>query len=219
MSAAIQPLIQQSMQHINTVEAEPTAENMEAIAPCDDSQTLLDKLPPMPTPDLRTQRTESAMGCTFVISIIAACIGVGHGAAYSLDDSPAAAVILLSVIYAQAFLALLCLAGLMWGDPGVVKRGPSTQLPIPDAVAERLQAGRSLDGLDNITDPVHGSFCVRCCVWRPPPLTRQQQRHQCAPNNSWQDKLCGCFAGNRQPKKAHHCSICQRCVVDFDHHW
>ena len=45
-----------------------------------------------------------------------------------------------------------------------------------------------------------GTFCVRCYVWRPPapPAYDGKKFHS--------------------RTEVHHCSTCQRCVVDFDHH-
>ena len=62
-----------------------------------------------------------------------------------------------------------CLLGILYGDPGVVKRTPENCLPLPETVAERLQRGESLEGLDNLQHAQLGSYCVRCCVWRRDP--------------------------------------------------
>ena len=64
--------------------------------------------------------------------------------------------------------------------------------PLPASVRTRLEAKQSLAGMENICHSTNGRiFCVRCLIWRPPDGT----------------------AGD-----VHHCSICQRCVVQHDHH-
>ena len=83
-----------------------------------DGAALLEKLPPMPPPNLSAMRREAAIGCTVVLSVVGGCIAVGHVAAHLLDNP--LGVGFLGMIYAQAAAALLCLLGIMFGDPGVV---------------------------------------------------------------------------------------------------
>jgi hypothetical protein len=56
-------------------------------------------------------------------------------------------------------------------------------------VRELLLAGLPISrDCKNVEHPSRGSYCVRCLLWR------------------------------GRDEKAHHCSTCQRCVRDFDHH-
>ena len=89
-----------------------------------------------------------------------------------------------------AVVASACIAIILFGRCGEVKRSKKTCYPIPAQVAFALARGTLPLELHNVLAPVAmpklGSFCVRCLLWR---------------------DLSG-----------HHCSICQRCVVQFDHH-
>ena len=91
--------------------------------------------------------------------------------------------------FRRTFRRFACLAGLLWGDPGTIKRSTATCAPIPAAVLARLRAGEAAAEKNgqNVTGDDGRVYCVRCLVWRP-------------------------------PRGAHHCSTCQRCVADFDHH-
>ena len=145
----------------------------------------LPTLPPLPLPRplRRHQRLRSV-----VIVFGAAIIGVGllHLLAgfgsYSTAD-----MIFVTLAWTHTTVAIIGLIIIQFTDPGIVRRSEVTCLPVPKAVSMRIDAGESLTGLGNLTDgELNRSYCVRCCVWRPP--------------------------------KAHHCSICQRCVKAHDHH-
>jgi len=148
------------------------------------------EFPAMPPPRLTSMRMEACGGCTTVLCIIAVCVGGTHWAVLSLGEmEDPLPPLFLSAIWAETLVALCCLAGLMFGDPGVVLRSEQRCKPVPDGVADLLRAGQPIPAdMRNIEDPVRGTFCVRCLVWR------------------------------GSDEKAHHCSTCQRCVTDFDHH-
>mmetsp|Transcript_8686 Transcript_8686/g.15645 ORF Transcript_8686/g.15645 Transcript_8686/m.15645 type:complete len:284 (+) Transcript_8686:44-895(+) len=99
-----------------------------------------------------------------------------------------------------ATIACFCTLYILFGRADVIYRSPQTCYPIPLEVRSRLRASQPLIGIANVEDTVGvldskdgsrqklGSYCVRCCVWRGPDA------------------------------KAHHCSVCERCVANFDHH-
>jgi hypothetical protein len=85
-----------------------------------------------------------------------------------------------SIIYVEAVVALVCLGGLMWGDPGTLKRSAERCFPLPEEVRRRLMgnpsvpSGRpacpevgSIAGMPNITESRAGrteTFCTRCMI-------------------------------------------------------
>ena len=104
--------------------------------------------------DLR--RLATLCGCTVVIVLCAGFVGLPLGITggpvpmtWSPFDLRAFGQYLL---FAEATLAIIFLLGLMWGDPGVVKRSPETCYPMPEVVSERLRNGRTLDGVGNVTE-------------------------------------------------------------------
>jgi hypothetical protein len=145
-------------------------------------------LPPLPAQDLCQMRAEACCGNSLVLFLI--FIFVAPMQAYASHATEALTfnqTLWLYAVYAEAAVAIFCLFGLMWGDPGTIKRTPENCFPQPDIVMEKLRNGESLSSVGNIHDDGH-VFCIRCLVWRPDDLN------------------------------SHHCSTCQRCVVDFDHH-
>jgi len=145
-------------------------------------------------------RSESSTGITVVLVLIGICVGIpngvlhGQGWTWPADNEPWDGVAVgMLMLYVEAIIALVCLAGIVFGDPGVIKRSQERCFPIPEPVLHRLRSGQSLVGMDNFYE---GSnvYCVRCCLWRS------------LPRKGFRDA------------EVHHCSICQRCVRDFDHH-
>lgn len=157
--------------------------------------TRLEDLPPMPKPALAEMRSQATSGVVVVLVLIALLAGLPHGSAAA--QPPFTAFDLRSVgfalLYGESFLAIFCLCGLLWGDPGTLKRSPERCFPLPQVVLDKLRTGEPLGGLENVYEGGN-VFCVRCCIWRP------DGQHP-----SYRDQT-------------HHCSTCNRCVVDFDHH-
>ena len=168
--------------------------------------------PPRPTPAYNVKQREFARGVVFVTILILQFVGLTHGVALSavnvFEKGSATWWTFLVLIYSEAFVALICLAGLGFADPGVVQRSPETCFPLPAEVVPWLKAVVSnpkrneeeeeegypsppedhyLDHPDlNVSD----LFCVRCLVWRK----------------------------SEDDVKYYHCSVCQRCVGYYDHH-
>ena len=145
------------------------------------------------------------MGSGIVLGISLLCVLTTHAGALGYGTiSGGWWWFFLVAIYLEAFLAVCCLLGILYGDPGVVKRTPENCLPLPEKVAKRLQRGESLEGLENLQHAQLGSYCVRCCVWRRAPGKLQ---------SSYLPADCDmgvCEQGS------HHCSTCGRCVNHFD---
>ena len=160
------------------------------VAFADDDEDL--PLPPLPRPRRAALRAESCIGIKTILAIIGVVLIITHLAILPGSLSAASRTACLAITYAEVAVALLCLERILRGDPGTIKRTPATTRPMPRRVADALRRYPTADAVvgcgNNVVDPVLGSYCVRCCVWRPP------------------------------RSKAHHCSQCQRCVVDFDHH-
>lgn len=152
-------------------------------------------LPPLPRPHY-SKRAEFCCGATTILTgvVLAAGVAVAVIFAPTSSLSPTAKIVCAALIGVECTVALVCLLVLACGDPGVVKRTPETIEPMPPAVAERLRAGESLEGLQNFVDK-KGVYCVKCCVWRP---ARAVHCSTCG-------RCCRDFD--------HHCGFYGRCIA------
>jgi hypothetical protein len=181
------------------IDAETTEETASMIAESMIAESMtverLDALLPLPKPNLQAMRQQAALGISVVLSLITVINALTFmviSFCGTLDDTAVyTCAALMSTLTA---VALACLVGIIFGDPGVIKRSAESSFPLPDEVLQRLTGGFALDDLRNLPFPGAGqeegappkTFCVRCLVWR--------------------------------PHGGHHCKTCQRCVCDFDHH-
>ncbi|KOO23310.1 palmitoyltransferase zdhhc17 [Chrysochromulina tobinii] len=146
-------------------------------------------LPPLPEQDLCQMRAEASCGNSLVLFLIFLFVAPMQAYANTQANLTMLQRAWIFAIYAEAATAIFCLLGLMWDDPGTIKRTAENCFPLPDIVAEKLANGQSLESVGNVTGEDGRVFCIRCLVWRPDD------------------------GGN-----THHCSTCQRCVCEFDHH-
>ena len=126
------------------------------------------RLPPLPPP-LKTRNLEFCCGATTILTCVVIAAGVAAAVIFapSSNLSPTAKIACAVLVGFECLVAVISLLVIGFGDPGVVKRTPSTINPIPKDVAERLRAGEGLEGLQNFVDESRGVYCVKCCVWRP----------------------------------------------------
>jgi len=103
----------------------------------------------------------------------------------------------ISAISSCVVTAVVCLLYLLLGEAGIIRRSAETCYPIPKEITDRLQesGAEGLQWMTNVKGSDGKSYCVRCCVWRPP------ESHHCS--------VCQrCVTGFD-----HHCGIFGRCIV------
>eukprot|EP00418_Pyrodinium_bahamense_P074404 CAMPEP_0179101758 /NCGR_PEP_ID=MMETSP0796-20121207/47065_1 /TAXON_ID=73915 /ORGANISM="Pyrodinium bahamense, Strain pbaha01" /LENGTH=297 /DNA_ID=CAMNT_0020799619 /DNA_START=61 /DNA_END=949 /DNA_ORIENTATION=+ len=111
----------------------------------------MEKLPPLPEPDHAERRAQSAGGVCLVLSLVAAFGGVTHAVIKTSKDLPATLQLVSEgLILCEAIVALGCLAGLLCGDSGVIRRSPETCFPLPEEVARQLANGETINLSSNI---------------------------------------------------------------------
>ena len=151
----------------------------------------MELLPALPPPESGERQWAALKGYSCIILVIATIAGTTHVLALVVGDLPAVHWwICLGLMYSLALCALYSLNKIVCGNPGYVARSQETCFPVPPELLELLESGEQK--VQNIKDDVNDrTYCVRCFVWRP--------------------------NKGRTGRKSHHCSSCQRCVVDFDH--
>eukprot|EP00435_Cladocopium_sp_Y103_P052263 s3212_g16.t1 len=161
----------------------------------------LRSLPPLPEPNRWEQRSEACCGSSLVLALCGGFVAATRHMSSKIADHEVLRDIFVGAIHTEALVALICLLGLMFADPGVVQRTSGSSLPVPAQVKQVLEVGQSVAGLQNVVEGTD-VYCVRCCVWRR--------------RNSGNSSPVFCDDGLME--NFHHCSTCQRCVANFDHH-
>tara|TARA_B110001452_G_scaffold267069_1_gene275621 strand:+ start:746 stop:1441 length:696 start_codon:yes stop_codon:yes gene_type:complete len=164
----------------------------------DESWNRLRALPKLPGRYIWAMRREAVLGCTVVCFLISLLVGLTQGVALAPGASTPkfVSIIVMTLIYAEATIAVGCLFGLMFGDPGEIKRSPDTCFPLPEVVADRISQGQSLEGLNNLAADGR-TYCVRCLVWR----SDNANVHHCSTCNRCVEAF------------DHHCGVFGRCIA------
>ena len=104
----------------------------------------IESLPPLPIPRYDNRRRETLNGIFIVLSIILLFVSLTHGVALTavqtIPKNSVAHVTILCLIYTESIIALLCLFGILYADPGVVYRSKETCYPIPKEVQPYIRA-------------------------------------------------------------------------------
>mmetsp|Transcript_45902 Transcript_45902/g.109323 ORF Transcript_45902/g.109323 Transcript_45902/m.109323 type:complete len:341 (-) Transcript_45902:50-1072(-) len=182
------------------------------------------KLPALPEPDPE-QHEEARSGCLMVCGMVFVLVALTHAGVHLMIGSTPAWLqnSLLAAIHAEAVMGIICLAGVMCVDPGVVHRSERTCFPVPSPVLELLEHGEPLTSLSENVTVDNRTYCVRCLVWRD--ASECSEHHQAWSRvrctKEWldcQQSLCEDACGDSSGHGFHHCRTCQRCVRHFDHH-
>ncbi len=91
-------------------------------------------LPPLLRPNIAVRRKQSAIGCAVVIGTIIGCVSATHTAVWFGELSDPLPTVFVTAIWAETIVALACLLGLMFGDPGIIARSEERCTPVPSGL-------------------------------------------------------------------------------------
>ena len=91
-------------------------------------------LPQLFAPNHTVMRKQSAAGCAVVSGTILACVCATHAAVSFGELSDPLPTVFIAAIWAETTVALVCLFGLLFGDPGVIKRSEQRCTPVPSGL-------------------------------------------------------------------------------------
>ena len=77
-------------------------------------------LPPLPKPEFEQMRSESSTGVSVVVCLVTTFVALTFAFSHGMPTEKR--TFYVRAILAEAALALVCLAYLMFGDPGVIRR-------------------------------------------------------------------------------------------------
>jgi len=162
----------------------------------EDFRRLLEMLPHFLEPSDQKKK-EAKIG---VLTVVGSCAGLATVTAIAVlvpeNTPPDFSAVMLALIGSEVFAAFLCLFGLLYRDPGVVRRSIETIDNMPPAILARVQHRLPADDVGNVKDSTGTqSFCVRCFVWRP------SDAHHC--------RICQRCVVDFD----HHCNVFGRCIA------
>ena len=82
-----------------------------------------------------------------VLSVVTLCVTLTTLCVTLNNINLTFTIVMISLVSAEAAVALVCLFGILFGDPGVVKRNATNSLPLPPEVACILSNGESFASL------------------------------------------------------------------------
>eukprot|EP00930_Biecheleria_cincta_P016411 TRINITY_DN13356_c3_g3_i2.p1 TRINITY_DN13356_c3_g3~~TRINITY_DN13356_c3_g3_i2.p1 ORF type:complete len:224 (+),score=22.40 TRINITY_DN13356_c3_g3_i2:41-673(+) len=129
----------------------------------------ISKLPELPQRNSAYWK-EAGIGICVVGTLCVILVSATFGVTSSTETTQMGQVALVSILV-EAVLAVLSTSYLLFSNAGVIHRTEKTCYPIPRQVEECLRQSRLLTSFGNVKGPpdsdLHGSYCVRCFVWRP----------------------------------------------------
>ena len=193
----------------------PGPRKVQQHGPCDDrkSTIALEDLPPLLQPNVEARKRETIGGLCLVAILMFSFLFLTHGVALTwvggIPPRSTTWLVFFALMYGGTLVGLIGLCGLLLTDPGTIHRSSTNCFPLPTEVqpwaesASQFRASETRDvgtlspeiSVDSPTELYITSskgdgrvYCVRCLVWRPAGV------------------------------KTFHCSTCQRCVREYDHH-
>lgn len=190
----------------------------------DESWESVKALPPFPTPSRCELCAERSGGCLLVGMIIAFCVScVMLTTGSAVPSAVPIATFCRYLVCTEAIVALSFLFALQYLGLGAIERTPETCFPLPEVIADRLRRDsraavlgrRALSDGNAPLVPVAVPATERTLAYRLRAAVEGQGNvHDPA---GVRGVYCvRCFVWRSED--GHHCSECQRCVPEFDHH-
>lgn len=137
-------------EHILTTLPQSTLSNFDPNKDCITVTTIpVDCLPSLPKPDHDSIRRETAGGTAIVVVFIAMLVSLTHGIALTVvgtvPKDSASYIVLISLIYLEAALAMVCHLGILYVNPGIIARTTETCYPIPTVMETWVRANSRKD--------------------------------------------------------------------------